>query len=531
VIRLSGHKYSGVPFWLIPPLLLILFAMMTGFNGLYGQDSFEYLRFSRALHTFIMEGKSPGTFFWPVLYPLSGALLSFVLPDILSLQLISIVCYGFTCYFLQKILHHLIPGDQKTLNIYLLLFFCISPFTMRYSLTVMSEPMALFFITGFFYYWLMFSEKGKYNYFLALVFFACAAINTRYPSFIIVLIPLLHALYLFFRKFRLSYFLFSLLIAGLVFYPAFRLNLVEQGSVLGRQDFLHWSFVNYFKRDFITTDGENTYMLPNIFYVLKNLIHPGYIFPGLVFLIFISRKNVETIFMKFIISVILIYALFLAGLPFQNDRVLNLTFPLVLILFSRPFITMTWIISHHSKWSCLESSFFLSRRGSQINRRVPQMIDNVRFNFAKLCEKLCETLRETFIFRFFGQHLKILVVIPVILIQGVLFYKAFSPFYRNYRTNRTIAENMLNHPGKKLYTFNIDMALKGYGVPNATISLWSSRVDYFEPGALVLFNFAATRKQWKGMNPMINWESLKKDHHLKLLENFPEGWNLYEITD
>jgi hypothetical protein len=90
---------------------------------------------------------------------------------------------------------------------------------------------------------------------------------------------------------------------------------------------------------------------------------------------------------------------------------------------------------------------------------------------------------------------------------------------------------MMHYPGKKLYTFSIDMALKEYGVTNETVSLWSNKIDFFEPNALVLFNFADTRQQWKEMNPMLNWESLSRDHHIKLLENFPEGWNLYEITD
>jgi hypothetical protein len=319
----------------------------------------------------------------------------------------------------------------------------------------------------------------------------------------------------------------------LLFLPAYLLDLYKQGSIFGRLDLGQWSIVNYFRSSFMSPDGFHSYLLPNICFVFSDLIHPGIIFSGLFFLILIRKKHVDTLFMRSVILVILVYAFFLAGLTFQNDRVLILTFPLVLILFSGPYLTLSekitkmihpLLVSEYPKCSVV-----FSRRGSQINRRITQKIDNVCFNFAKLCVKLCETLRETFIFHSIGQHLKKLAIISLILIQVALFSRAFSPFYRNYRTTRTIAEKMLKYPGKKIYTFNIDMALKGYGVKNETVSLWSSKLDFFEPNALVLFNFTGTRKQWQGMNPMLNWENLNRDHHLKVLEKFPDGWNLYEI--
>jgi len=236
-----------------------------------------------------------------------------------------------------------------------------------------------------------------------------------------------------------------------------------------------WLFGNYIKRSFITSDGNLSYLFPNIFYVFKNLVHPGYIFAGLVFLMFFRKKQMEKPFIKAVSLVILFYALFLAGMQFQNDRVLLLSFPMVLILFSGSFITLAGKLSF--------------------------------------------------------RHFKKLAIFSVIVIQIVLFCVAFRPFYHNNVITHEIAINMIKYPGKKIYTFNMDMALKGYGIKNETISLWSNKIDFFEPNALVLFNFTDSKKQWSGMNPMLNWENLNRDHHLKLLENFPDGWNLYEITD
>jgi hypothetical protein len=73
------------------------------------------------------------------------------------------------------------------------------------------------------------------------------------------------------------------------------------------------------------------------------------------------------------------------------------------------------------------------------------------------------------------------------------------------------------------------MALKAYGVENKTINLWENRIKQFEPGYLVLFNYQDSYTQWKGTNPMLNWESLQKEHQLRLIDKLPGNWNLYEI--
>ena len=341
----------------------------------------------------------------------------------------------------------------------------------------MSEPWPFSFVSAFLYYYLIFTDRRKGKDFLRLVFFGCAAINTRYPSVVIVLIPMIHALFLFIRNFRLNIFLLSILISCFIFFPAFILNVHEPGSVFGRQDFLQWSFGNYFKRAFLTADGFHSYYLPNFCYVFSNLVHPGYIFPGLFFLIFFLRKYPGTMFVKTISLAVLFNALFLAGMPFQNDRVMLLSFPLVLILFSWPYQ-------------------YLSGKIMKLKPAVKGI--------------------------FIGS---------IILVQIAISYRAFMPFYRNNKVIRNISEKVMNYPGKKIYTFNIDMALKGYGITNETVNLWSDKVDFFEPNALVLFNFADSEKQWKGMNPMDNWDRLVRSHHLKLLENFTGGWNLYEITN
>jgi 4-amino-4-deoxy-L-arabinose transferase-like glycosyltransferase len=82
---------------------------------------------------------------------------------------------------------------------------------MRYSSTVMSESLAMAFIMGFYYYYLLFIENKNHNQLLLAVVFGCAAINTRYAAFIVLLIHGIHAFYLFIRNFRIKYLAYNLL--------------------------------------------------------------------------------------------------------------------------------------------------------------------------------------------------------------------------------------------------------------------------------------------------------------------------------
>jgi len=474
---LIQQKDLRFPFWLILPVLLLLFNAVIGFNGLYGQDSFEYLRYSRALYDFLTGGPFPGRFWWPPFYPLTGTLLSFILPDTFSLQTVSICGYGLTFFFLRKILDHNHPQNGFKISSYLFLFFLLSPFIMRYSSTIMSESLAMAFITGFFYFYLLFIENKNYKHLLLTVTFGCAAINTRYAASILLLMPGIHVLYLFIRNFRIKYLVYSFMIILLTFIPNFYLNLYQPGSIFGQTHFNHWSFLHYFQRSFSTTDGFLSYALPNIIYVFSSLVHPGFIFGGIVFIIFFKIKNLSSSFMKVAAGTILLYALFLAGLTFQNDRVLILSFPLLLLLFFGSYL--------------------------EISDRLKEIKKSYYY----------------------------IILILVIIIQLGLFYRAFRPFYENNRVIKTVSAEMLHYQDKRIYTFNIDMALKAYGVKNEIINLWEKKLADFKPGSLVLFNYLNSREQWKGMNPMLNWEEMNRDHHLELKENLPGGWALYEITD
>ena len=67
----------------ILPLLVFVYLRWQGFDGLYGQDSYEYLRYTERMKAFFLGGAYPGDLVWPKGYLLLCAALSFV-PAVLS---------------------------------------------------------------------------------------------------------------------------------------------------------------------------------------------------------------------------------------------------------------------------------------------------------------------------------------------------------------------------------------------------------------------------------------------------------------
>jgi hypothetical protein len=484
------RKLPQIQIWLLMPVLLLIFNLVAGFNGLYGQDSFEYLRYSRALHKYISDGILPGACLWPLLYPLTSALISFIFPDILSLQIVSIVSYGLTMFYLDKILSYLFPDGKRELTWYLFLFFSLSPFALRNASVVMSDSLSMFLLTAFLYHCLLFREKGLNRDFIKLVFFAFAAINTRYASVVVVAIPGIEALYYFIRKFNPASFLLALLAAFITFLPdiILEINGIPRFGVL---IFIqNWSAENFFHRSFSSRDGNFFYNFPNISFVFSHLINPGYIFTGLFFLFFIRRKTFSRPFILSIIMIFFLYALFLAGFPAQNSRLLLLTFPCVLILYSEPFLRF---------WKRLNDlhSFVLKKYNFELTKK----------------------------------RMYIPLIGSIMLVQLALFYRAIIPSYSDSQITREIANRLKAYPERTIYTFNIDMGLKAYDVKNDIVNMWTERIDNFKPGSLLLFNYVNSYRQWKGRNPIINWDKVNKEHEVFLIEKFPDNWNLYEIRN
>jgi 4-amino-4-deoxy-L-arabinose transferase-like glycosyltransferase len=457
-------------------IVLILIRIIFDFNGLYGQDSYEYLRYSRRLTELLTTGMPPGDYFWPVNFPLLGAILSLVIRDnIFALQLISMLSFILTAFYTLWLIQLIYPNAGKVADLYLLLFLILSPLLFQSAFLVMSDMLAVFFTTAAIFHVLKFRHKNNRTDFFLAIFFSVSAIMTRYAAAVVLLIPGILLITTFFKRFRFADLVLGLLIAALCLSPHLLIKGRNSAKFLGHQWLQSWSVKNWFLSEFSTSDGFQKYRLPNLLYGLSDFYYPGFFFMGIVFVFLMQKKIFYRLEYLILYVPAMLYALFLAGIPFQNMRFLLLTFPFVVVSMFLPF---------------------------------------QRFRHKVLSKNI-------YLWSFTGL---------VILIQTALIYKYSSGIYRTNRAEKNIAKTVLSYPNRPIYTFGIDGALKYYGVDSGDIvSMWYSKLDSARVSALVLFNEDKFKQQWKDRNPMINWQMIRKNYRLEQIESLPAGWELFQI--
>lgn len=454
-------------------IILIIVRLIFNFDGLYGQDSYEYLRYTNALNNFYLTGNNPGDYFWPLYYPILASLLSFFIKSDLALQFISIASLIITSLYIFKTIV-LLNEHKKHIPFYVFAFFSLSPIVFKLGVSNMSDMLSTLFIISFFYNGLVYNKKNKVSNLYYVLIFGISAIMTRYAAFVVISPFGLYLIYLFIkRKENLKHVFAFIFIACLLLLPHFIIRQHNTTEFLNHNWLKDWSVTNFYKNSFTTVDGTSYNLLPNILYAFSSLFHPSYFLFGFLFFPFFIKANRITIEIKILILSFITYGLFLAGIPFQNNRFLLLSFPLILIiLFSG-------------------------------------------FNFA--FEK------------FSNLFTKKAILVIVVIIQVTLCYFSLKPILERNHLEQEITTKLENYQNKTLYSFDVDIALQGRGLDFDYKNLWIEEYKTFQNGALILFHPTKFEKQWKGKNPIVNWNSLQNNYNLKVIRNLPEGWILYEI--
>jgi len=458
-------------YYLVPILCWVVVYFGFSFDGLYGQDAYEYLRYTEALKTFLENGTPPGDYFWGVYYPILGSVLSFILPSTtLSLQLISVGSLILCGIYLKKIIQ--LIYKQKNTDLIPVLFFTLSPIVLVHSLLVMSDMLACCFTTLAVYQLLYCIKKSDSKSFVFGSIFVALALLTRYASIVILLPFCLSAFYQMLSTKRFWTLLFSVAAVGLVAVPHLVIRSQNSLQFLSHQWLQNWNFFNLFESSFTTIDGTMQYPFINLIYIAFSFIHPVFLAFGLLLLIFFLKKRTFwfTKYQKLILAAIVMYALFLGGIPFQNKRFLLLSFPLV-IAFLYP-------------------------------------------------------LTQQVLLQFKNRKIVVFLIVLTQLSIGTYYAKTF---YQRNQLEKTIAKAMKQYEDATLYSFDIDIALKGRKLRFNYKSLWKEKLHEFDKNALLLVNEKQLQKQWQGKNPLYNWEILQKQYELEKINAFESDFNLYRI--
>ena len=360
-------------------------------------------------------------------------------------------------------------------RIFVSLLFILSPYLLRSSLLVMADMCCTFFIVSGFYWLIKSQESLTIKSILLFIGSITVAVLTRYAAIVIVSPMLVYLFIKSARQLSAYHFLFSGLLVALLFTPYLYVHreLIENAE---KHPWVQeWNFINFFKRSFETSDGNYQYSLPNMLYSFSPFVHPGFAFLGIVFIVLAKpRQLISLKYSWLLISIITIYALFLAGIPFQNNRFLLLTFPFILLLFYPSFI---------------------------------QLLIYLR-----------------------TKKLAVIFITLCTVSQLALGIRAFLPFYKYNQTEKNIARSVNTFPPSTLYTFSYEGTLSYYSTPHKIISLYPSKLDTIKGNSYLLFNELALSKQFAGKDPMINFEFIKSTKKLVKIKEFENGWTLYEIN-
>ncbi len=460
-------------YWLYLLLPILLFVLAIGLfqiDGLYGQDAYAYLKFTNALRDFWGGGIKPDDFFWPILYPFISSLVSFFTGrSALALQLVSVLSLAGAMIYLHVILQEKFK-NILLIRIYLISFFLFSPFILKMSLLCMSDMLCLFFIAAHLGHYVRFKNRSKSVDLLLSVLFGVAAVFTRYGAAVLVLFTLLHIGILLIKSrdfIRIGICFIGLLIGllpHLIFTSRGYLNFTNH------QWLADWNILNMFKSSFQTNDGNMHFMFPNIIFYFLNIFHPGHLII-LVPLILILIFRRSGLYQSFLLIPLIIYFLFISGIPTQNIRfLLPLMIYLIILLF--PAV-----------------------------------------------EKLYEQL-----------PFKKIILLFCVVANSVLFILGFVKLYQRIQFEQEVI-SLLNskYVGRNVFSFDMDQSIEGRGYRGKTLGLFEKVYPDIEKGSLILFNPDKFKIQWEGKPPMQNWEKVNENHKLNVVQKFRDGWSLYEV--
>jgi 4-amino-4-deoxy-L-arabinose transferase-like glycosyltransferase len=463
-------KNNNIQFnWLVIVLLLPLtfgICIWKQFNGLYGQEPHDLFRYMQSVFGFLLGGTAPISQSSPVLYPLIGSIFSAVIPDLYSLQFVSVMAAG-VCYIsFCKLLNALYPvGTQRQRYAFLVLF--LSPFFFRSALVALPDMLSMALLV-----WslLEYYKWQKYNSSQSMIISVCMAIlaiQTRY-SVALLLIPILPMIWKT-AKSRFSLFLITIFAILISFTPTIFLKGQDSFDFIFHPWIENWSILNLFKNSFTIGSDISQYTLPNILYALSVVLHPGFCIIGLVFILFGLRSGIQL--PRLWLICLALFLLFIAGFPTQELRLLMPAFPIVLLALYPAY--------------------------------------------------------ELLIFQFKTRNLRILVYLFAIVIQLALSFKVVYPIY-NYQQEELIIANALKTiPSSTLNTFAIDGALRTYDVPHDIVNMWGTTFPLYNNRDLILFNPSRFTTLYKESEPVKIFNQLQNQHKLVRIAVYPNGWELY----
>lgn len=464
----TRHSFGGWPYLLLPLLMAAAWVAYLGYPGLNGQDAYDYLRIAQAWARWSPGADFPIMVEHPHGYPIAGLLVGRVFgSELIGLRIVGALGLALIIAAVGDMLRNG-NTERSRVGTYLLLTVALSPFLLRYALVVMSDVPAIALLLAAFACALRWVGKRRAIWLLGALACALLAVSFRLATLPVVAVLMAWCWWrvagrAWWRWLPVVPIVFGALwVAG-----AFGPDVSPSGPLSD------WSLLNYFRTELHSDDGSLHYTVPNLLYVLGVLVHPGLLPIGVLLLPFFRTEDLRPLHAQLALSGLVVYLLFIAGMPFQNDRVLLLAQPLAVLLLYPAFLR------------ALAALRSLVRRPGWL-------------------------------------------IAAVVVLQTALFVRAMLPFVEQHRVELDLAARLRSLSARYIYTHGMGAALAHLLPETGVRELWYAPIERFTSGAYVVVKPLSLEAQWQGTPPGINWERIQ-DQGLDQVVAGPDGWIIARV--
>lgn len=335
----KSNAYYLILLYILSFVFRLLIIVFFKFDGLYGQDAYAYLDFSKRFLESLTIFQIPPNFYWPIgFYIFTSVFTVFTWGNVdLAGLLVSLnsgsLCAGFVYLLAYEITYNINKPERKNLSLYAGLITAFSPILVKQSIVIMSDSLALMFAAWGMWQFVKYFRSNKLKHITFAFIMFSLSVMTRY-AFALLSVPVLA--YIIYnivarKSLRLKYIKHTLIafLAGIVVFSPQLYYLFTHGVSYFQYEGEHgtwassWNFFNFFKNDFTTFDGTMHYRLWNGLYYLSPVYHPMYLlifgFPFLTGLYLLIKKK-QIIILLLLFGWIAVYYIYLSGNPFQSLR-------------------------------------------------------------------------------------------------------------------------------------------------------------------------------------------------------------------
>jgi len=347
----KSNTYYFVLLFILAFVFRVLLLVIFKFDGLYGQDAYGYLEYTKRFYVSLSDFTIPPSFYWPIGFSLFTSVFTvFTTGNVwLAGLLVSLnsgsLCAGFVYLLAYELFISFDEQQRKKISLYAGLITAFIPLLVKSSIVLMSDALALMFAAWSMWQLVKYTNELKLKHLIFSAITLSLAVMTRYGYALLVVPVLTYIIYTAVKNKTKAVGLtrdifISTSLGIIIFIP--QLYYIFQNGI---QNFhteggvgiwpAMWSPLNFFRKDFTTFDGTMHYRIWNALYNLSPVFHPYYLAAfGFTFIsgAYLLLKNKIYKITVFSLSWFLVYYLFFSGGAYQALRFLISFMPVMIII-------------------------------------------------------------------------------------------------------------------------------------------------------------------------------------------------------